>query len=162
MEVCSLKFGHTFKENLKFFLKNPKQLKTITENCLKTINIILSTYTLRYVLEKKLKYFWKKHFSFIFFPNFSQFSKFQWDNDDGDDDGQLCDPKLTETIANQGKIWNRPSCPPFAHRRTAWGYPKSGTTRKALFWHIFQFWLLGGPKCDQNQSSHVNIMSKLH
>ena len=66
MEVCSLKFGHTFKENLKFFLKNPKQLKTITENCLKTINIILSTYTLRYVLEKNWNIS-EKHFSFIFF-----------------------------------------------------------------------------------------------
>ena len=103
MEVCSLKFGHTFKENLKFFLKNPKQLKTITENCLKTINIILITYTLRYVLGKKLKYFWETFFFYIFFPNFSQFSKFQWDSGDGDvggDDenfliGKCCENEMT-------------------------------------------------------------------
>ena len=40
------------------------------------------------------------------FTNFSQFSNFQWDNDGGDvggdcdGDGQLWDPKLTETIPN--------------------------------------------------------------
>ena len=36
------------------------------------------------------------------FPNLSQFSEFEWDNDDGDvgGDDQFWDPKLTETIPN--------------------------------------------------------------
>ena len=48
-----------------------------------------------------LKIFVSKYFS-----NFCQFSKFQWDKDDGnfggdgDSDGQLWSPKLTETILN--------------------------------------------------------------
>ena len=57
--------------------------------------------------EKKSEIFLKIFLS-KYFSNFCQFSKFQWDKDDGDVggdgdgdvDGQLWGPKLTETIPN--------------------------------------------------------------
>ena len=49
---------------------------------LKIINITHSTYALMYVL-KKNQFFLEKLKKNIF-PNFSQFSEFQWDNGDGD------------------------------------------------------------------------------
>ena len=56
-----------------------KKMKKIIQ---KIMNIILSTYTLIYVSPKNiifLEIFFKN-----IFPNFSQFSEFQWDNGDGD------------------------------------------------------------------------------
>ena len=50
---------------------------------LNIINISLSTYSLMYVLKKKKVIFLEIFFKHIF-PNFSQFSEFQWDNGDGD------------------------------------------------------------------------------
>ena len=58
-------------------------------------------YGLKRSLEIFLKIFFSKCLS-----KFGQFSEFQWDKDDGDvggdgdDDGQLWGPKLTETIPN--------------------------------------------------------------
>ena len=71
-----------FKKMGYFFLNIRKKLKKIKNIILKIINISPSTYSLMYVLKKK------SHFLEIFFknifPNFSQFSEFQWDNGDGD------------------------------------------------------------------------------
>ena len=50
------------------------------------------------------KYLFFLNIFLIFFTNFNQFSEILVDNVDGDvggdGDGQLLDPKLTETIAN--------------------------------------------------------------
>ena len=43
---------------------------------------------------------------------------------------------------------------------TTWGYPKLWTTKKILFWHIFQIWPWRGLKCDQNQLWYGNIKGK--
>ena len=52
--------------------------------------------------EKKSEIFLRIFFSFFPPSNFSQFSEFQWDKDNGDvgGDRQLWGPKLTETIPN--------------------------------------------------------------
>ena len=83
---------------------------------------------------------------FAIFPNFSQFSEFHWDNDDGDvgsdgdgdSNGQLWGLKLTETIPyiynHQEKFeTDRHVNHLLTDAPTTWGYPKSGTSRKALF-----------------------------
>ena len=75
---------------------------------------------------------------------------------DGDGDGRLLDPKLTETIANiykdLGKIWNGPSCPPFAHRRTQYlGVPKIVDNQKPTFLtYCFNFGHEGAPNVTKN------------
>ena len=59
--------------------------------------------------------------------------------------------KLTETIANiykdLGKIWNGPSFPPFAHKRTQYlGVPKISDNQKSTFLtHFFNFGHEGAP-----------------
>ena len=59
--------------------------------------------------------------------------------------------KLTETIANiykdLGKIWNGPSFPPFAHKRTQYlGVPKIWDNQKSTFLtHFFNFAYEGAP-----------------
>ena len=59
--------------------------------------------------------------------------------------------KLIEAIVNMymktGKIWNGSSCPAFAHKRTHYrGYPKSGTSKKALFLDILSNLAMKGPQ----------------
>ena len=57
-------------------------MEKIKKNILKIINITHSIYALMYVLKKEEKKIWKNLTNI--FPNFSQYSEFQWDNGDGD------------------------------------------------------------------------------
>ena len=57
-------------------------MEKIKKNILKIINITHSIYALMYVLKKEEIFFEK--FKKNIFPNFSQYSEFQWDNGDGD------------------------------------------------------------------------------
>ena len=42
-----------------------------------------------------------------------------------------------------------------------WGTQNLGQPKKHFFDTLFQFWPWKGPKCDQNQLWHVNVMGKL-
>ena len=155
-----------------FSSKMRKKWKKALKIILKIINIYLSTYTSIYQKIRSIKFF-KKYFKKIFFKISVIF-----ENSIRTRmtvtlavtvtvTVKIFAAKLTETIANiykdLGKIWNGPSFPPFAHKRTQYlGVPKSGTTKKAFFLHIFQFRPWRGPKCDQNQLWHLNITGKLH
>ena len=57
-------------------------MEKIKKNILKIINITHSIYALMYVLKKRPIFLEK--FKKNIFPNFSQYSEFQWDNGDGD------------------------------------------------------------------------------
>ena len=59
-----------------------RKLDIFFQTSVKIINISLSTYSLMYVL--KINLLFLEIFLKNIFPNFSQFSEFQWDNGDGD------------------------------------------------------------------------------
>ena len=65
-----------------FFSKIRKKWKKNLKKKLKIINITHSIYALMYVLKKNFFFFEKLKKNI--FPNFSQYSEFQWDNGDGD------------------------------------------------------------------------------
>ena len=96
------------------------------------------------------------------FPNFSQYSEFQWDNGDGDVGGdggkffmgKCCENEMAQSQHMQKppkKVWATFPMLNFSGRTPTLGVPKIWDNQKSTFLtHFFNFGPKGprGPKCD--------------